>query len=179
MRIARRYAEALMMAADAEKQMDAVATDLHELEAVFRTSSDFRLFLRSPVIRKEKKVELLQTLFGSRLHAVTNRFLALLAEKGREDALPEIIGEFFRQQDVKLGIVQVDVRAASEITREQTDRIRERFESLTRKTVRVEFSLDRSLRGGFVARVGDTVFDGSVQHQLEELRKRFAETPVN
>ncbi len=179
MRIARRYAEALMMSADAEKQLEAVGTDLRELQSLIQTSADFRLFLRSPVIRHERKAEVLQTLFGKRLHAVTNRFLALLAEKGREDALPEIIEEFFRQQDEKLGIVRVDVRAAADLTREQSDRIRERFESLTRKTVRIEFSLDRALRGGFVARVGDTVFDGSVQHQLEELRKRFAETSVN
>jgi len=178
-RIARRYAEALMLSAEDLHQTEVVGRDLVRLRDLIRESRDFQLFLRSPVIKTEKKQEVLQTVFGSKLHALTNQVLQLLAEKGREDVLPALVEEFFRFQDERHGIVRMALRAAVELTDDQTARIRERFESLTRKKVEIEFSVDRALQGGFVARVGDTVFDGSVRHQLEVLRRRFTETPQN
>ena len=67
------------------------------------------------------------------------------------------------------------MRAATELTKDQQQTIVKRFEGITRKKIRVAFSIDKQLKGGFVARVGDTVYDGSVRRQLELLRERFAE----
>ena len=82
-------------------------------------------------------------------------------------------------QDDRQGIVNVVVRSASDFTAEQSGTLRNRLESYTRKQVRITFSLDKQLKGGFVARVGDTVFDGSIKRQLELLRQRFAGGGVN
>jgi F-type H+-transporting ATPase subunit delta len=78
-------------------------------------------------------------------------------------------------RDELLGIVTLELRAAVDLTSDQQKTIAKRFEDMTRKRIRIVFSVDKQLKGGFVARVGDTVYDGSVSRQLELLRSRFTE----
>jgi len=174
-RVARRYAEAMLELAEERKQVDRVAEDFSLLRRTISASRDFASFLRSPIISKEKKRSVLDTLFASRLGALTMDFLRLLTDKNREDVLGQITEEFVRLRDEGLGIVNVDVRAATELTKEQHQALERQFEGMTRKKVRVTLSVDKQLQGGLVAKVGDTVFDGSVRRQLELLRERFAE----
>jgi F-type H+-transporting ATPase subunit delta len=161
--------------AQEQQQLDRVVSDLELLQRTIRESKDFLVFLKSPVIKKEKKREILTTLFRQTISDLTLQFILLLCEKGREDILPQIIHQFFVLRDERLGIVGVDVRAAVELTPDQRNLLRERFEGITKKTVRLTFSLDKLLKGGFIARVGDTVFDGSIRHQLERMRAQFVE----
>lgn len=175
LRVARRYAEALMESATDPHQLDRLASDLAFVQEAIKQSRELATFLKSPVISKDKKKAIFAELFRSRVSDATLSFLNLLTAKGREDVLADVIAEFFRMREEKLGIVTVEVRAATELTQEQHQDIQRRFEGFTQKKVRISFSLDKQLRGGFVARVGDTVFDGSVQRQLELLRERFAE----
>ena len=178
-RLARRYAEALMGAAEDEKQVPAVAADLRQLDTLIAQSRDLRRFLQSPAIKKEKKQEVLRTLFEGKVHPLTARFMNLLAEKGREEVFSLIIREFFRLEDERNGVVEVELRAASPLTADQSTELLRRFESLSKKKVRIALKADPSLRGGFVARLGDTVYDGSVRRQLEILRERFARVAPN
>jgi F-type H+-transporting ATPase subunit delta len=101
--------------------------------------------------------------------------LSLLIEKEREDALPSVIEAFFRSQDEMLGIVRLHVKTAVELSQQQSLELKQRFEVYSKKKVFIDQSLDKQLIGGFVARIGDTVFDGSVKQQLKLLRKRFAD----
>jgi F-type H+-transporting ATPase subunit delta len=174
-RVARRYAEAAIDLAEEQKQADRLAGDLELLQSTLKESRDLVAFLKSPVIPKEKRRAILAVLFHSKVSALTLTFLNMLIEKGREDALAEIIEEFFRLRDDRLGIVTIHVRAATEMTKDQQRMIVSRFEGITQKKVRIAFSVDKQLKGGFVARVGDTMYDGSVRRQLELLRERLAE----
>ena len=174
-RIATRYAEALMTAAEEQQVLNRVASDVETLDRIIKSSRHFLLFLKSPVINREKKQNVLSELFGKKLHALTLGFLQLLAEKRREDVLGEICEQFFSLHDTQRGIVGVGIQAATELTKEQQNVIQKKFEEITKKSVRLSVRMEKDLRGGFLARVGDTVFDGSVRRQLELLRERFAE----
>ena len=178
-RITRRYALALMETAEEQKQLDRVVQDLELLQRTAKESKDFNTFLKSPVIKNDKKKEIFSELLKSKVGALTLDFLLLLCEKRREDILLPIITQFFLLRDELLGIVQVDVKAATELSRDQFDNIQKRFENITKKKVRISFNLDTMVKGGFIARVGDTVFDGSVRHQLELIRERFTEGVMN
>jgi len=173
-RVARRYAEAMLELAQERKQVDRVAEDFGLLRQIIAGSRDLASFLRSPVLSKEKKRSVLEALFSSRLSALTMDFLRLLTDKNREEVLGQIAEEFLRLRDERLGIVNVEVRAAVEVTKEQQLALERKFEGVTGKKVRLAVSADKQLLGGLVARVGDTVFDGSVRHQLDLLRERFA-----
>jgi F-type H+-transporting ATPase subunit delta len=174
-RVARRYAEAALELGEEQKQGERLAADLELVGKAIRESREFVALLKSPVIAKEKKRAVLTELFQPRVSSLTLTFLNLILEKGREDLIVDIVGEFFKLRDDRLGIIALDVRAATELTNDQQKTIVKRFEEITQKKIRVSFSIDKQLRGGFVARVGDTVYDGSVQRQLELLREHFAE----
>lgn len=174
-RVARRYAEAFVEITEGQKFFDAVAKDLGTLRQSIGGSREFLLFLKSPLINKARKQEVLRILFAGKLQTVTLGFLAILAEKGREELLPDVIDQFFAIWDERQGIINVGVKSATVFSDDQTAALKKKLEIYTNKKVRMSFSLDKQLRGGFVARVGDTVFDGSVKRQLELLRERFVE----
>jgi F-type H+-transporting ATPase subunit delta len=174
-RIAHRYAEALMAAAGDGNVLDEVTKDVGAVQSLIAESQEFRLFLHSPVIKREKKEVLLKEIFEKKVTTLMLDFLQLLAQKGRESVLSEIIEEYFKLNDERLGIVNVRLSAAVELTKEQNDSLVKYFESATQKKIQIHAELDKNLIGGFTARVGDTVFDGSVRRQLELLRQRFVE----
>ncbi len=174
-RVARRYAEALITAAEQKNLLEKISGDCEMLQRLLTQSRELQLFLKSPVIKRDRKREALQGMFAKKVDAVTMSFLDLLTEKGREDILADILQQYFALRDDRLGIVNVEIKAATELSKDQHESIRKKFEGMTRKNVRLAFSLDKHLKGGFIARVGDTVYDGSVKRQLELLRERFAE----
>ena len=172
-RVARRYAEALLDASADAGSEQRVAADLEMLHGIIQASPELRTVLKSPVVKREKKQQALRAAFEGRVDPLTLGFIALLAEKGREDTLPQVIVEFRRLRDVRMGIVALNVSAATELSAEQTDAIRKRFEQVTKKTVKIAVTIDAALKGGFSARLGDTVYDGTIRRQLELLRLRF------
>lgn len=174
-RVARRYAEAAIELAEDQKQGERLAGDLELILMAMKESVDLQRFLKSPVISKEKKRTVLAALFKAKVGTLAFDFLNLLVEKGREDVLDSILVEYFKMRDDQLGIMTLELRAAVDLTSDQQKIIAKRFEEMTRKKIRIVFSVDKQLKGGFVARVGDTVYNGSVSRQLELLRDRFAE----
>jgi F-type H+-transporting ATPase subunit delta len=178
LRIANRYAEALLTTAEELHILKNVSDDLTLIQHIIQESREFQLFLKSPVIKKEKKQEVCKATFGPSVQPLTLQFLSLLIEKEREDALPSVIVAFFRLQDEMLGIIHVSVTTAAELSQPQTAQLKQRFEVYSKKKVFIDVSLDKQLIGGFIARMGDTVFDGSVKQQLKLLRRRFAEESI-
>jgi len=178
LRIAYRYAEALIATAEELHILKNVSDDLADIQLIISSSREFQLFLKSPIVKKEKKRQVFEATFGKSVQPLTLQFISLLAEKGREDALQSIIESFFRLQDEILGIVNVSVKSATELSLQQTAQLEQRFETYSKKKVRINVAIDSQLIGGFVARIGDTMFDGSVKRQLELLRKRFEEEVV-
>jgi F-type H+-transporting ATPase subunit delta len=161
--------------AEEQKKLDRLSDDFAFLQRMLKESREFFLLLKSPVVKKEKKKAILTELLKSQVAPETLQFLHLLTEKNREDILGTIISQFFELRDERLGIVNVEVRAATELTSDQHRRMEEQFEKMTKRKVRISFSLDKQLKGGFVARVADTMYDGSVRRQLELLREQFLE----
>jgi F-type H+-transporting ATPase subunit delta len=178
LRIAHRYAEALMEEAEGLHVLKDVSNDLASIQNIIKESREFRLFLKSPVIKNEKKRQMFEMAFGKSIHPLTLRFLILLSEKERENELPGIIKAFFQLQEESLGIVKVDIKAAKELSAQQIAQLKVWFEAYLKKQVRIDMNVDSQLIGGFFARAGDTVFDGSVKHQLEMLHQRLKEVPV-
>ena len=174
-RLATRYAEALIDAANELHVLKPVSDDLILIRRIIKESHDFQLFLKSPVIKKEKKQAVISATFRSVVQPLTFQFLSLLIEKDREQALAGMIAAFFEQQDVNQGIVHVQVKTAAALSQQQAAQLKQRFETYSKKKIVIDQSVDTHLIGGLIARIGDTVFDGSVKQQLENLRKRFAE----
>jgi F-type H+-transporting ATPase subunit delta len=171
---ASRYALAFLGVAEEVKALDAVGRDVLALEALLRQSKEFASFLKSPVVNKEKKKLVLKEILEHRVGELTMKFVMLLAAKGREELLPEILRQFARLRDERQGILNVSAKTAVKFSEAQEAALVRQIEQATKKKVRIEFTLDPALKGGFLVQHDDTVWDASVAHQLELLRQRFA-----
>ena len=174
-RVARRYAMALMMAADQAKSIDRTAKDLESIAGVLSSSRELRLMLTSPVVTAQKKSSVFKEIFGSRLHPTTLEFIDLLIEKHREGHVPDVIAQFNVLRDERMGIVTVGVTSAVEFTAPQEKSLQSSLERYTGKKVRVHLSVDGAIRGGLLVQIGDTVLDASVTHHLEVLKTKFVQ----
>ena len=172
-RLARRYAQALMMAARASKEIDTVAKDLDLIKNAYESSRDLRRFVESPIVSVGKKQQIFRELFARRVTPTTISFLELMTEKQRERFLLEIIEQYHALRDDAYGIINVDVASAVEISSKQEKDLSAKLELHTKKKVRVRFTLDKALKGGLVVKIGDTVLDSSIKRQLELMREQF------
>jgi F-type H+-transporting ATPase subunit delta len=164
---------ALMTAAGEQKALESTSKDLEAIAAVLNGSRDFRVLVASPVVPAKRKSGVFKELFGPRVGRATLDFIDLLIEKHRERLLLDVIEQFNALHDEKLGIVAVGVTSAIECTAPQQKSLQRSLEQYTQKKVRVHFALDKTLKGGLLVRIGDTVLDASITHQLEVLRTRF------
>ena len=162
-----------MNEAESRGTLDAISTDLRVLERLLHESREFTLFLLSPVISSAKKSGVLKELLGGKVTEDTLSFVLLLTQKGREGLLREIVEQFAVIRDNRLGIIEVRVKAATELSQSQGTALQQRLEHYTQKKVRMHVALDHSLKGGLVIQIGDTVHDASIRHQLEMLKKQF------
>jgi F-type H+-transporting ATPase subunit delta len=172
-RVARRYARALLTLAEEQKKLERIGSDVEKIWALVRASRELELFLQNPTIMKDKKTRALREIFSKTVDSLTLHFLLLLVAKGREKILMPIIEQFRLLVDERMGIVRAEVSSAVALNKQQEKGLVKQLEGYTGKKVQVQYSLDRSLQGGFTARIGDTVFDASIRHQLELLRKKF------
>ncbi len=171
---ASRYALALLGVAEETKSLDEVGRDVLTLETLLRQSKEFLAFLRSPVVNKEKKKLVLAEILEKHVGKLMMKFILLLAAKGREELIPEILRQFGRLRDERQGILNVSAKTAVKFTDAQAQALVRQIEETTKKKVRINFTIEPSLKGGFLVQHEDTVWDASVAHQLELLRQRFA-----
>jgi F-type H+-transporting ATPase subunit delta len=168
--VARRYARALFEEAARSGEVSAVDADVALLEESLAGSRDLRSLLRSPVVPVHKKGSIVRQLFEKRVRPVTIRFILLLIDKERASDFDTILQAYRELRDVQEGVVQATAALALPLPEREEGALREAVERMTGKRVRLKVIQDPRLIGGIVIRVGDTVYDGSVLHQLESLR---------
>ena len=100
-------------------------------------------------------------------------FIRFLVKKGREDILDQIAIKFLELRDERQGIVNVDVQTAFDMSDQQKSELKTKLEQMLNKKVRFKIHTVPEVVGGFIAKVDDTVYDASVKHQLEILKRQF------
>ena len=171
--VARRYAQALYDEAQRRERVEAVDQDIDLLRETLDASRELVLFFESPIISREKKEAVVQELFKERVQPTTLHFLRLLVEKKREGLFPEVVRAYRALRDDQKGIVEARARTAHPLSEEDEQALAQALERLSGQRVRLQVDQDPGLIGGVVVRVGDTVYDGSVRHQLASLRERL------
>ena len=172
-KISNRYAAALLNISLEAGVLDKTAEDVELADRAFRDSRDLILFFKSPVIKKDKKLKIVRELFQSKTSPLFSNFLDIVIKKGRESYIPDIIREFRSLKDKHFGIMNVGVTAFSELTKEQSESIRKKLESVTGKKITLSVKTDKTLKGGFIIKLDDTIFDASIKRQLEILHQKF------
>jgi F-type H+-transporting ATPase subunit delta len=156
------------------KPADAVA-QLRAFDAAAKESPALRSILASPAVSAQRKRAVIRRLADAiGASRVVRNFLLVLSDHRRAGALSEVIDAFDQLLDARLGYVRAEVRSASELTPEERERLAERLGTIAGSKVRLRFGIDPELIGGVTARIGSTVYDGSVRGQLADLRARLS-----
>ena len=167
----RRYASALLSAAEEGNFLDTIVAELQVIKEVLEHSRDLVHALRSPLVKGDKKIHILEEVFRGSVGEKMFLFLKLVARKKRAGLLPEIIDEFQILLDEKRGIINVDVTSAVQLSEEQTDELVTRLAAFTGKKIRARMAVNEQFIGGVAVKIGDTIYDGSISHQLQVLRQ--------
>ena len=171
-RLAARYAKSLLDLAVEQNNLEGTLKDMRTLNEICTMSPDFKVMLQSPVIKGDKKLGVLNAVLkNQQISPLTNAFITLLVNKGRELNLPEIAQAFIGQYNTLKNIRTVKLTTATPMN----DVIKKGIEAkiagnMPGDTVNMETVIDESLIGGFVLEVEDQLFDASVKKSLNDIR---------
>jgi F-type H+-transporting ATPase subunit delta len=169
-----RYAKALLDVAASDADAAAIDRDLSALDAAMRASRELHQALTSPSVRASGKRKIAAAIADHLgLTPATRRVVDLLADRDRLGQLDELIAVFRERLLDRQRVQRAHVRSAAPLTPDVLQALEARLSAVTGTTVKVDASVDAALIGGVMAKVGSTVYDGTVKTQLEKLRKQL------
>lgn len=172
--LAKRYARALAEAVGDPQELEAVGRELAAFVQLLREHRDLRALLANPGVQQADKAAILERLaVGLALRPTATAFLRLVLEKGRLGSLETIAGLYQDFMDERLGRVRAEVTTAAPVDGAIMGRLAERLAAVAGKRVVLEAKTDVGLLGGLTARIGDTVYDGSLRAQLARVREQL------
>jgi F-type H+-transporting ATPase subunit delta len=169
------YANALADVALAQGAADAALKQLNDVAAAFAASGELRNVMASPAVPREAKHGVIEKI-AARAGAgkIIRNFLFVIADHHRTHILPEIVAAFEGVIRQRQGVAEAEISSAVELSAAQKKKFAQTLERITGKKIEAKYSLDPTLLGGAVVRVGDTIYDGSVRSSLNEMRARLA-----
>ncbi len=174
--IAQRYAKAFFEVAGEDNRYEEYYGELERFSSLLNENKNLRDFFANPVFDGADKKAVVESILGTMtMSSMTASFLRLLAEKRRMGVLPEITAHYRDLMDAALGKARVHVKSAFPLAGDLPDRLRKGLEDVTGKKVEITTEQDPSLLGGVVVRIGDTLYDGSIRTQLNNLRNLLVE----
>ena len=171
--VARRYAQAFYEEAVRAQHVERIDEDMALIRETLETSRELVIFFESPIIARQKKHDVVEALFAKRVQPATMNFLRLLIDKKREELFPAVVRAYRALRDEQLGIVEAQARVAFPLSDAERAQLTKALEQMAGTRIRLMLEQDATLVGGLVVRIGDTVYDGSVRHQLATLRERM------
>jgi F-type H+-transporting ATPase subunit delta len=176
--VAVRYANALadvVTAPGSPVNAQATISELRAFESALRSSAELHNALVTPSVPPARKRAVVGRIADVlKLSRISRNFLYVLIDHRRISALADIIESFEVVLDQRLGYARARVASAVALGPEQQAALTAKLGEITGKRVRGQFTVDPELIGGVVARIGSTVYDGSVRGQLESMKARLS-----
>ena len=169
------YATALAEIALEQGASEPVLNQLGDFARAYAESAELSTFLSNPAISREAKHGVIEKLLA-RLGAskIIRNFLFVVVDNRRTPQRPHIIATFQEVIRQRQGVAEAQVESAMELNATQKTQLLQTLERMTGKKIQAKYSLDPALLGGAVVRIGDTIFDGSLKNQLNQMRARLA-----
>ena len=173
--VARRYASALADVVIERREEREVQQEIEFWASMIQSNPQLKEAFANPTVAHDHKQKLLEELISrTRVRQTTASFLRVLLRNQRLAQLPEVAERFGQILDERGGVVAAQITTARPIPEELKKSLHDALASATGRTVRMTFATDETIIGGMVARIGSTVFDGSVQNHLERLAEGLA-----
>ncbi len=170
--LAGRYATALFELADEAKALEAVAGDLARLRSLIETNADMARFVRSPVFTREEQGRAMAAVLDRLgVSPLTRNFLGLLARKRRLFALTGIVAAYETLLAARKGEASATVTSAHALKPAQREALQAALRAATRRDIRMTETVDPSLLGGLVVKLGSRQIDSSLKTKLARLER--------
>lgn len=168
---ARAFADVVM-----DKRLDPakILAEAQQISALLRDSAELREVWVAPSIPAEQKRAVLDAIIKrTGISQMVRNFVAVLIDKQRVNILSEIVSEFAHELNQRLGFTEAEITTTRELSPDERSALETDLARVTGKKIRARYDQDRSILGGAIARVGSTVYDGSVKGQLEKIREQL------
>ena len=177
---ATRYARAVFDVARAEQlDLERIARELDDFAGLVGGHEALRRVIENPAIPASRKRLVIEQLLGRvAVTPIVSRVLLLLADRDRLVLVPELAEAFRTRLMDHQNVVRAEVRSAVPLGPDRVAALQRGLAQATGRQVQLDVRVDPSIVGGAVARIGSTVYDGSVTTQLEKLRERLVQAQV-
>lgn len=171
-----RYATALFELARDEKSVDAVKADLDRFEALLADSADLKRLVRSPVFTADEQGKALASVLAKAgISGTTAKFLAVLTANRRLFAVSDVIRAFRALVAKFKGEATADVTVAETLSDKNLDALKAALKSVTGKDVALNVTVDPSIIGGLVVKLGSRMVDSSLRTKLNSIKHAMKE----
>lgn len=171
--VSKRYALALFQIARENSKIDQLEEEIRVVKTLVNTSTDLQQVLQSPNISLEKKKDIVKTAFASASSYLQN-LLMILIDRHREEFIPSICDQFIELVNEEKGIAEATVYSVRPISEEEEKAISATFASkVGKESLQIENIVDSNLLGGIKVRIGNKIFDGSLQGKLDRLQRQL------
>jgi F-type H+-transporting ATPase subunit delta len=171
-RYARAYAEVTVTH---KLNPEKTVAEFQQMADVVNSSRELRNVLQNPAVSREQKLNLLDSIIQHiGATKMLRNFLAVLIDHRRIGNIGDLLEQFKRELDRRMGIADAKVSSVRELSSAEKKSLEQQLAALTGKVVRATYSQDADLLGGVLVRVGSTIYDGSVQGRLQRMRQELA-----
>jgi F-type H+-transporting ATPase subunit delta len=178
LRVASRYVKSLLGLAVEQGVLEEVHKDMLAFAIICKESRPFSMMLKSPVIRHERKRDILEKIFTGNVNKLTLAIMDILTRKNREPLLLPIAKEFHNAYNEYKGISKASITTTIPMDKSLRTEIEKIVKRLSdRKLVEIDEKVDKALIGGFILNIGDRQIDASIRSKLEKLKLGFSENP--
>lgn len=167
------YSQAFVEVTRAENQGGAIEDDLFRFARALDANDDLRMALSDRAVPAERRIAVVEELMGGVALPVSVGLVSMVVGAGRAGELPAVVDRFLQLSAEERKHEVAEVRAAVPLDDRLRDRLAKALSNATGKEVEVKVVVDPNVLGGVVARIGDTVIDGSVRRRLDQLRERI------
>ena len=174
--IAKRYATAVFELAKEEKGLKTLESDIDALDAAIEGSADLRALITSPLYSREDQANAMTALAKKmKLSVIVTNTLALMASNRRLFTLPQLISALRDRIAEEKGEVTAEVVSAKALTKTQADKLAKTLKAQIGKTIKINATVDESLIGGLIVKVGSKMIDTSIKSKLNALQNTMKE----
>ena len=174
--IAARYATAIFEISKDDKSLAKLESNVTDLAAALDTSDEFAELIASPIVpRSEQKAAVMAIADKMGLEPVLKNGLGLMAEKRRLFVLPQLIVKLREMIAEDKGEVTADVTSAKALTKTPSDKLAKTLKATVGKDVNINATVDESLIGGLIVKVGSKMIDTSIRSRLNSLQNAMKE----
>jgi F-type H+-transporting ATPase subunit delta len=173
--IASRYAEALFQVGEESNSTEKLYNELKAVVDIIKENKEFENILKSPIVSKGDKKDLISNIFGSQIDKEMLNFMKILADKDRLSLIAGITEAFKASLNDKNNILEGIVITAVPMKGDELEGLQGKLSAKYNKTVILKNKVDESVLGGVLVRLGNEEIDGTVKNRLDKMKEQLSQ----